>query len=73
MSNFVDLRLFKNANSAKTAIRKEGLHLVPNEIKYMDAKDSGYYVIFTVDNTEDYNEIVSRGFKAKLVKASANG
>lgn len=62
------LKLFKSTTTAKAAVKKQALHLIPNSIKWMDAKESGYYVEFEVDNIEDVNELRDRGFKAILKK-----
>lgn len=62
------LKLYTTKVSAKTAIRKQAIHLVEHTIKYMDAAKSGYYVEFKVDNIEDVNELRSRGFAAVFIK-----
>lgn len=64
------LLTFKTHASLKSAIKGRALHLIPYEIvSVCDASTGGQLrctAKFTVDNIEDRNELMNRGFKAVL-------
>ncbi len=63
------LHVFKDEKAAKAKVKREALHLMQYEIiPHCSAEGTGVIVQFTVDDAEDYFEILRRGYSAKLKK-----
>ncbi len=65
------LRVFKTQQTARAAVRKQGLHLMDHTIvPHCSAAGTGFAVEFVVELPEDLVEITGRGFFATTKKVN---
>lgn len=63
------VKSFKDAKGVKAALRRAGLIQLPHRVHYYDAAGSrGFTATVTVELSEDYHEVLSRGFLAEMKK-----
>lgn len=61
------LKVFKSEKTAKAAVKNNGIEGIPHTFEpHCSAAGTGWIVRFTVDNSEDFHELVKRGFSAKI-------
>lgn len=66
------MKIFKTKNSAKSLVKREGLHLMNYDIQpHCSNKGTGFSILFYVHDLEDKHEIESRGFMASIDKEKA--
>lgn len=65
-------KTYTKDKSVRSALRKAGLGHLPYTIMYLDeAGSKGYTALVTVETVEDRDEVVARGFRAKIVPAGS--
>jgi hypothetical protein len=57
---------YKSEASLKNAIKRQGMHLMNYEIKYVSGNEYGWTAVFYVHDAEDFREVTKRGFNALI-------